>query len=213
MLKAHSIRTAAKEASYLLDSGCVKENSRILDVGCGPGSITCDFASLVPKGHVIGMETNDDVVKKAQELAESRALTNIEFKVGDAHALDFPDASFDIVHAHQVLQHVRDPVQCLREMIRVTKPGGVVAARTADVGTQAMYPDPDGLIAEFKQLFLNVSHKLGSNVDGGRKMMSWAIAAGAKDIKPSAEAYYITTPEGRQSWADGLASELFVSDG
>lgn len=156
MLKAHGTRTAENSAAYLLNSGCIKETSHILDIGCGPGTISCDFASLAPKGKIVGIETNDVVLYKARAIAQSRNLTNIEFTVGDVQALDFPDASFDIVHTHQVLQHVADPIKSLQEMLRVTKPGGVVAARTADFSTLAMYPDGDGLLEEWKQASQNL---------------------------------------------------------
>src|SRR5512147_687271 len=100
VLRSHTWRTAANSAAYLL--GSLKPHMRILDIGCGPGTITADLAELVPDGHVT---------------------------VADVHALDHPDDTFCVVHAHQVLQHVGDPVQALREMRRVTRPGGFIAVR------------------------------------------------------------------------------------
>ncbi len=64
----------------------------------------------------------------------------MQFAVADVHALDFPDDSFDVVHAHQVLQHVGDPVRALREMRRVCRPGGVVAARDSDYAAMTWFP-------------------------------------------------------------------------
>ena len=61
--------------------------------------------------------------------------------MGDVHALDFPDHTFDVVHAHQVLQHVADPVTALREMRRVTKPGGVIAVRDSDYAAFTWFPE------------------------------------------------------------------------
>ena len=73
---------------------------------CCPGTITADLAALVPQGHVTGLEHAPDVLEQARATAARRGLANIDFAVGDVHALDYPDGVFDIVHAHQVLHHV-----------------------------------------------------------------------------------------------------------
>ncbi|WP_275575605.1 methyltransferase domain-containing protein, partial [Leucobacter musarum] len=100
--------------------------------GAGPGTITADFARLVAPGQVVGIDASSDVVEKAAADTASLGLANLRFETADAYALDMADDSFDIAHAHQVLQHVGDPVAMLREMRRVTAPGGVVAARDVD---------------------------------------------------------------------------------
>src|ERR1019366_7351454 len=103
-------------------------DSHVLDVGCGPGTITADLASRVT--HVTAVEHTSAALDLAR--AEMAGLTNVSYVVTDAHALDLPDDSFDVVHAHQVMQHVGDPVQALREMRRVCKPGGLGAVRDSD---------------------------------------------------------------------------------
>ncbi|MGJ3561710.1 class I SAM-dependent methyltransferase [Streptomyces sp. INA 01156] len=80
------------------------------------------------------------MLEQAGATAAGRGLTNTAFTVGDVHALDFPDDTFSVVHAHQVLQHVGDPVRALREMMRVTRPGGFVAVRDADYAAMTWYP-------------------------------------------------------------------------
>ncbi|KAF8530772.1 S-adenosyl-L-methionine-dependent methyltransferase, partial [Gautieria morchelliformis] len=112
---------APPPAGYLLEYLLL--DMRILDVGCGPGTVTADIASLAPKGHVTGLEYAPEVLTQARSTAAHRGFTNIEFVVGDVNGLDFHDGTFDLVHAHQVLVHVGDPVQALREMRRVAKPG------------------------------------------------------------------------------------------
>lgn len=121
VLRSHTWRTAANSAAYLL--GSLKPHMRILDIGCGPGTITADLAELVPDGHVTGVDHAPGILDQARATAAGRGLTNVDFAVADVHALEYPDDSFCVVHAHQVLQHVGDPVQALREMYRVTKPG------------------------------------------------------------------------------------------
>ena len=90
----------------------------ILDVGCGPGFITIDLARLVPQSHVTGIEYAPDPLEQARSLASAQKITNVSFQTGDIRSLEFPDDTFDIVHAHQVLQHVADPVRAFREMRR-----------------------------------------------------------------------------------------------
>jgi ubiquinone/menaquinone biosynthesis C-methylase UbiE len=118
----------------------------ILDVGCGPGTITADLAKLVPEGHVTGIERSaEDVLQAARDQAAAQGISNITYAIDDVLSLSFPDNSFDVVHAHQVLQHVSDPVLALKEMYRVVKPGGIVAARCGDFSAMACYPETEGI--------------------------------------------------------------------
>jgi len=113
VLRSHSWRTAANSAAYLMP--LIKSHMHILDIGCGPGTISVGLAKLVPGGKVIGLEYAPDVLVKARAAAAEKGVQNIEFVTGDVHALMYPDATFDVVHAHQVLQHLGDPVQALQE--------------------------------------------------------------------------------------------------
>ena len=130
VLRSHKWRTAENSAAYLLPH--LAENARVLDVGCGPGTITAGLADRVPQGHVTGIDAGEEVIDQARAAfprAEARQQSNLDFATGDVYALDYPDDSFDVVHVHQVLQHLGDQVSALREMRRVTRPGGLVAVR------------------------------------------------------------------------------------
>jgi ubiquinone/menaquinone biosynthesis C-methylase UbiE len=127
VLRSHRWRTAENSAGYLLPH--LRPGMRVLDVGCGPGTITRDFAALVGRqGEVVGIDSSPDVVAQA---AEGGDLPHVRFAVGDALHLVAGDDTYDVVHAHQVLQHLTDPVAALREMARVCRPGGLVAVRDA----------------------------------------------------------------------------------
>jgi SAM-dependent methyltransferase len=130
VLRSHRWRTAANSAAYLLPH--LVPGMSLLDVGCGPGTITVDLATRVAPGQVTAVEITNDALHLARTEASSYGQRNIDFAVADIHALDFPDGTFDVTHAHQVLQHVADPVRALREMRRVSRPGGIVAARDSD---------------------------------------------------------------------------------
>lgn len=139
VLRSHGRRTAENSAAYLLPE--LREGMRVLDVGCGPGSITLDLAPRAGSaGQVIGIEVVEEPLEAARAAAAARGDTRTDFRLGDVYALDFADGEFDVVHAHQVLQHLADPVAALREMRRVTKPGGLVAVRDVDYGTCVWTP-------------------------------------------------------------------------
>jgi len=210
VLRSHSWRTAENSAAYLLSS--IRPDMHILDIGCGPGTITADFAALVPQGQVIGLENTAEVLEQGRATAASRGLTNLTFVIGDMHALDFPDDSFDIVHAHQVLQHVGDPIKALSEMRRVTKPGGVVATREGDFTYMAFYPD-DGTLEKWKNLHVEVARALGGEPNAGRRLVSWAMKAGfdRSNITATASAWCYSTPEERAWWGDLWADRVVLS--
>src|SRR4051794_34369835 len=133
VLRSHRWRNAENSCGYLLPH--LQPRQRLLDVGCGPGTITMDLAALLgPAGQVSALERTEDALDLARAEADRRGTTNVDFAVGDVTALDLPDDSYDVVHAHQVLQHVDDPVLALREMRRVCRPGGLVAVRESDYG-------------------------------------------------------------------------------
>src|SRR5215469_7143530 len=114
VLRSHRWRTAENSAGYLLPH--LRPGLSLLDVGCGPGTITVDLAQRVAPGQVTAVEVTQDALALAQAYAAEQHQEGIDFVVGDVHALDLPDNSFDIVHGHQVLQHVADPGRALTEM-------------------------------------------------------------------------------------------------
>jgi SAM-dependent methyltransferase len=188
VLQTHKWRTVANSAAYLLPY--LKPGMTILDVGCGPGSISIDIARLVPGSHVTGIDVADPL-KEARDSAAAIGVTNVEFKVGDIHALDFPDASFDVVHAHQVLQHISDPVLAIREMRRVAKPGGIVAARES--ASMAWFPESEGITA-WRDLTARVSRAKGGNPHPG-STGSWCFS----------------TDEERAYWGGSMAERALSS--
>jgi SAM-dependent methyltransferase len=198
VLRSHRWRTAANSAAYLLDA--LRPGMRVLDVGCGPGTITADLAELVPGGVVVGLERAPEVLADAREEASRRGAGNVEFAVGDVHALPYPDGAFDVVHAHQVLQHVGDPVTALREMRRVTRPGGLVAARDSDYGAMSWTPASDGL-DHWQALYRRTARVNGGEPDAGRFLAGWAAEAGFGEVAVSSSEWVYDTVEDRAWWS------------
>jgi SAM-dependent methyltransferase len=208
VLRSHRWRTAQNSAAYLLPR--LSGAARVLDLGCGPGTITAGLAALVPDGQVIGIDRAPGILADARAEAEKQQLANVSFDVGDAYQLAFADDSFDVVHAHQVLQHLTDPVAALIEMRRVCKPGGVVAARDADYGGMIWYPGEPGLF-EWQGLYRKVAREIGGEPDAGRRMLSWANAAGFSQVEASASAWCYTGDEDRPWWGSSWAERLTES--
>jgi len=208
VLRSHRWRTPENSAAYLLAR--LPRTASVLDVGCGPGTITAGLAALVDAGSVVGIDAAGDVLAGARREADSRGLSNVRFEVGDVYRLGFGTGSFDVVHAHQVLQHLSDPVAALREMGRVFRDGGLVAARDSDYGGMLWYPDNDEL-AEWRSLYQGVARAIGGEPDAGRKLASWAQAAGYAEIEASASAWCYSSPQDRLWWGTLWAQRLTQS--
>jgi ubiquinone/menaquinone biosynthesis C-methylase UbiE len=133
-----STRTVAREAAFLLPH--LRPGMRLLDVGCGPGSITLGLAAAVAPGEVVGLDLRPEPIAQARAAAARAGVTNARFEVGSAYALPFPDAAFDAAFAHQVLIHLREPGRALAEVRRVLRPGGVVGVCDVDFGASLQFP-------------------------------------------------------------------------
>ncbi|MFG1908997.1 class I SAM-dependent methyltransferase [Kribbella sp. NPDC048928] len=207
VLRSHSWRTAENSAGYLLPH--LRPGMALLDVGAGPGTITADLARLVAPGRTTALEANDaalDITRKAFEGVEA----DVEFVVGDVHALDLPDDTYDVVHAHQVLQHVADPVQAMREMRRVCKPGGIVAVRDSDYHGFVWYPVLPEL-DEWMDLYQTMARANSGEPDAGRRLLSWAHAAGFERVDATTSTWAFTNPEDRAFWGGMWADRILKS--
>ncbi|MDI6098096.1 class I SAM-dependent methyltransferase [Actinoplanes sp. NEAU-A12] len=209
VLRSHRWRTVENSAAYLLPH--LSSGISLLDVGCGPGTITAELAELAAPGRVTALEQSEDALDLARAEIARRGLDNVDFVAGDVHALDFADGAFDVVHAHQVLQHVADPVAALREMRRVTRPGGVVAARDSDYAAFTWFPLLPEL-GEWLDLYERVARGNGGEPDAGRRMLAWARAAGFTDVTATASVWCFANEEDRQWWGGMWEERVLKSE-
>jgi SAM-dependent methyltransferase len=209
VLRSHRTRTAENSAAYLLPE--LRPGLSLLDVGSGPGTITADLAARVAPGRVTALETSADVLQHTRDEVARRGGGTVDFVVGDVLELDFPAASFDVVHAHQVLQHLADPVGALREMVRVCRPGGLVAARDGDYGGFLWYPANKGL-ERWNELYHAATRANGGEPDAGRRLLGWARAAGCADVRASSSTWCYGDPAGRAEWGGMWADRIVSSD-
>ena len=185
-----SDRHASTHAAFFIDH--IKAGMKILDCGCGPGSITLDFAELVAPGQAIGIDIETAQIEKAKMLKEARILTNVKFQVGDLNELPFNDNTFDAIFAHGVIEYFQDPVHAFREIRRVLKKGGVFGARHGDWGgfllaTRNVYTK------EAFSIFVKLMQKNGGDPYFGRNQVSYLRKSGFTRIISSAS-YDCWTP-------------------
>lgn len=171
VLRSHSMRTVENSAAYLIPH--LTPGRAVLDIGCGPGTITHGLAERVAPGRVVGIDREGGPLDAAARAAAEQGLSNLSFTVGDAYALDFADRSFDVVHAHQVLQHLTDPVAALVEMRRVCRPGGVVAVRDADYAAMTWHPAAPAL-DRWLDVYHRVARRNDAEPDAGRRQIGRA---------------------------------------
>ena len=174
---AHDGRTAANSARFLVDR--LEPHMRVLDIGCGPGSISCGLAQLVPEGSVLGIDISPKVLEQAKATAASKDLQNITFQTGNVlEGLPFPDHSFDVVLTHQCLVHLSDPVKAMREMKRLCRVGGMVASREGFA--HSWYPRSD-VLEGFLELAGEIMRRAGVHEPAaGRHLHVWARQVGFK---------------------------------
>lgn len=147
----------------LYDRVGLRDCQRVLDVGCGTGAITGELAELAA-GKVIGVDIDDSKLERAREAFGH--VGGLEFRHGDAQDLPFPDDTFDLVTFTIVLVYVPDKERALREMARVTRPGGhVLATLEPDYASWVEYP-PGQLI----ESFLDQMREMGGDLETGRKL-------------------------------------------
>jgi ubiquinone/menaquinone biosynthesis C-methylase UbiE len=200
-----ALRTAKEEGAFFLHHLC--SGMRVLDVGCGPGSITLGFAEAVAPGNVVGVDFQPSQVAQAQHLLAKRGLSNLRFEVADAYKLPFPDNSFDAVFAHAVLWHLQDPQRALGEMRRVLRAGGLVAIRDCDWGGRICTPTTP-LLDEWWTITVKARQRNGGNPFLGRHLRRLLNDAGFERVHVRGSTWTAGTAEEIRLCATFLKAQL-----
>jgi SAM-dependent methyltransferase len=210
-------RTAERSCGFFRHH--VGPASRVLDCGCGPGSITVGLARWAPDGQTVGIDIGADQLDGARALARDLGVRNVAFRQGSIFDLPFPDDSFDVVFSQTVLFHVPHPQKALAEIKRVLRPGGVVALRDAINASMFIWPD-DPLVRDISRVVRLGALRSGGNPDVGQELGTLLHAAGFDDVfftmgieqpeRPEERAQYFSLIAGLM---EGDLATLAVSEG
>jgi ubiquinone/menaquinone biosynthesis C-methylase UbiE len=169
-------RTAEIHAGFFLPY--LKPGFRLLDAGCGPGTITLGLARRVAPGQVVGIDIEDSQFANAREQAQRESLP-LELRKASIYELPFDNESFDAVFSHAVLQHLSDPIAALAELRRVLKPCGTIGIRAGDMGGILVDAESDGPAKGFAAYLSNREND-GGDPYLGRKLARLLRKSGFK---------------------------------
>jgi 2-polyprenyl-3-methyl-5-hydroxy-6-metoxy-1,4-benzoquinol methylase len=199
VLRSHRWRTAANSAAYLLPY--LRPGLDLLDAGCGPGTLTIDLARRLRPGRVVGIDVANEVITEATASITEAGVDNVSFLSGDFLTADLPAGGFDVVHAHQVLQHVSDPVGALVALRRYVRPGGLVAARDSDYSAMTWHPSSVRL-DRWLAIYLAVTRHNQAEANAGRYLLAWAHRAGLADVAFTSSTWTFADPAARSWWGE-----------
>ena len=200
LLNRRSADTHAAHLMPLLEPGM-----RVLDFGCGPGTITVGLARAVDPGEVHGIDVEESQINLARAAAEAGGHRNATFHVGDVTDLPFDDETFDVAHCHAVLMHVPDTSKTLAEVKRVLRPGGIIASREFIVDSSFLEPGTENTAAAWAA-FANLLRANGGHPQMGKELKNKLIEAGFSEITATASFDIFSAP------ADVAFLHAFISD-
>ena len=145
---------------------------------------------------MLGVDVSAEVIDQATTASPD---SGVEFAVADGYHLDLADASFDVVHAHQVLQHLTDPVGALTEWARVLRPGGLLAVRDSDYAGFFWAP-ADARLDRWLVLYHELTARNRAEADAGRFLPAWVRAAGYADVVVGSSTWTFADPADRAWW-------------
>jgi ubiquinone/menaquinone biosynthesis C-methylase UbiE len=205
----HAKRTADMAAAFFLPF--IRPGTRLLDVGCGPGSITAGLAQRVAPAETIGIDPSPSVIETAKLLSNANVAEHLAFEVGSIYEPRFAAETFDAVFVHQVLQHLSRPVDALRQMLSILKPGGVLGVRDVDWGSTTFYPESDG-IRRFLTLYYELARRHGGEANAGRYLRRWLREAGFSKTRVTTTTVSYTDSDATREWGDSYAERTLHSN-
>jgi len=199
-------RTAEQQAEFVLPY--LHPGLNLLDVGCGPGTITLGLAQAVAPGQVTGIDHDETHIETAKKLAVEQGITNVTFQTGDVFLLPFEEGTFDAAFENNVFTHLaQGAVRAAREVYRVLKPQGFFAARDVDAEA-VVWGNPRDALKQLDKLFITWHHSRGSDITLGKRLPTILREAGFINTVKSVSADTKGNPEGVRSHAEITLSLL-----
>jgi SAM-dependent methyltransferase len=195
-------RSAQTHAAFFVPH--LKPGMKLLDCGCGPGTVTLGFAEIVAPGSAVGTDIEASQMALATDNAGKRNIQNARFEVASIYELPFADSSFDAVFMSALIGNLREPTRGLREAYRVLKPGGVIGVKEFDHGGDIVYP-LEPAMAKYDELYRRLRAENGHNGESGRMIGALLLEAGFTDLDMSATYETLSNPKVLQS-----AAQVFI---
>ena len=208
VLQFYELHAAETSAAYLLPH--LQPGFRVLDLGCGPGTVSVGLARAVEPGELHGVDMEQGQVDLARQTARACEQDNALFHIGDVTDLQFEDCSFDVVHCHNVLMHVPDTASVLREAKRVLRPGGLMACREMICGSCFFYPDFSGALIKCWEMFEDLLATNDGHPQMGKELKSHLHEAGYENIRVSGSLNTYSEPL-ELAFVDELVNNWFLS--
>lgn len=184
-------RIFEKETLQTLRLAGIKKGMRCLDLGCGTGTTSLLLGYLVGKsGEVIGLDVNQERIRICKRRVARKGINNVKFVLAGVYDTKFKDSSFDFVFSRFLFQHLTDPQRALKEMLRITRKGGIVATEEFVHGSWLSYPyDPD--VERLTQSYIKLAQLAGSDPFIARDLYKFFAKVG---LNPSVGAYFVCVP-------------------
>ena len=202
-------RSAATHASYLLPH--LERGLKVLDFGCGPGTISVGLAEKVAPGELHGIDMEESQIELARAAAAAGGHGNMTFHAGNVYEMPFEDGTFDVAHCHAVLMHIPDTQRALAEVKRVLRPGGILASREAIVASSYLEPQPPEITRAWG-VFAGLVQGNGGHPNFGRELKLCMLEAGFQSVRVSASFDVFSSPEDL-AFLHGFISDWFFSPG
>jgi SAM-dependent methyltransferase len=176
----------------------LREGARVVEVGCGVGNMTCWIAGQVgPGGSVVGIDKNPAQLNQARKQAAQLQLSNVTFQEGDAYSPGLPAESFDLAYCRLMLIHLRRPVEAVRAMRQLVRPGGQVLCEELDLGHWLCEPPARG-IARFFEMNLKLGERRSEDFRLGGRLSQLFREAGFSTPQATGEVPLVLRGENKR---------------
>ncbi len=196
-------RGAEDYADFVLSR--IGGGDRVLDIGCGPGSITVGLAQVA--GDVTGVDLDEAEFADARAYAGDHDISNVEFVENSIYGLEFPDASYDVCTLFSMLETLDDPLAGLAEVRRVVKPGGLVGASSVEYGGLILHGPDEPLLRRFYELRLQLWEAESVHPYRGRELRGLLLAAGFTDVEAGITYFSYGTEKRVRTFGLGRAAD------
>jgi ubiquinone/menaquinone biosynthesis C-methylase UbiE len=184
------------------------EGSRVLEAGCGVGAQTVTLASESPKALITSIDVSEASLAEARKAVQTAGIENVTLRQADIFHLPFAPASFDHIFVCFVLEHLARPVEALRALKAVLKPGGTITVIEGDHGSTYFYPD-SAYARRAVDCLVELQARAKGNALIGRALYPLLTQAGFGAIRVSPRMVYVDSS--KPGLVEGFTKKTFTA--